>query len=391
VRARAAGIGPVGVGVGVGVAVVSAVALLAPAVALAHGAFPDDPPSLLGVLTTWTFDPVVLLPFVLSLGIWFALVRRIDRSHPDSPVPKVRTYAFLGGLVALALALMSGVEEYDTTLFAVHMIQHMLIVFVAAPLIALSAPVTQLLRASTPAVRRRWILPILHSRVLRVISHPVVAWILFAGVMWISHFSPLFEWALEDPGIHEIEHVLFLVSALLFWWPVVALDPAPYRLGPPARIMYVFLQMPQNSFLAMALLFAEDPLYPHYVTLGAPYGIDALADQKLAAGFMWFFGDLLFLGVLIALVALWMRREERDTEAAERRVDVEREAIRARAAALAERRGVDAVAMRVGEGLAGGAPAVEGPAGAGRERDMPAGEGVDAAYAPGSGEASSSR
>ena len=78
---------------------------------------------------------------------------------------------------------------------------------------------------------------------MRVLAFPVVAWMLFAGVMWVSHFSPLFDAALEDPLVHDLEHALFLGAALLFWWPAVALDPAPWRMAHPARALYVFLQM----------------------------------------------------------------------------------------------------------------------------------------------------
>ena len=94
------------------------------------------------------------------------------------------------------------------------MVQHILLMLVAAPLIALSAPITLLLRVSSHETRRRWILPVLHSRIVRTLAFPVVAWILFAAVMWVAHFSPLFDAALEDPFIHELEHVLFLTVAL---------------------------------------------------------------------------------------------------------------------------------------------------------------------------------
>jgi putative membrane protein len=340
-------------------------ALATPAAALAHGSVPPDPPDALAILLTWRWEPSVAIPLVVAALGWLALAARVDAAHPDSPVPFVRTLCWFGGLGAIALALQSGIEGYDTTLFSIHMIQHMLLVFVAAPLLALGAPVTLLLRAATPGVRARWILPVLHSRALRVLAHPVVAWILFTAVMWLSHFSPLFDAALEDRTIHELEHALFLGSGLLFWWPVVGLDPAPHRMRHVGRIMYAFLQMPQNSFLAMAVLFAEEPLYHHYATLGAPYGIDALADQKLAGGLMWFFGDLLFLGVLAGLLWVWMRSEQRSAAAADRRVDGEREALRRRADAFAARKaarlagetGADA-----GEGVAAPEPQ---PAGGG--------------------------
>ena len=140
---------------------------------------------------------------------------------------------------------------------------------VAAPLIALAAPITLLLRLASPETRRRVVLPILHSRVMRFISFPAVAWIAFAAVMWGAHFSPLFDAALENPLAHDLEHALFLGTALLFWWPVVAADPMPWRLAHPSRSLYTFLQMPQNTFLAVIILSASVPLYQHYATLAA--------------------------------------------------------------------------------------------------------------------------
>ena len=85
---------------------------------------------------------------------------------------------------------------------------------------------------------------------MRFVSFPAVAWIAFAAVMWGAHFSPLFDAALENPMAHDLEHALFLGTALLFWWPVVAADPVPWRLAHPSRSLYTFLQMPQNTFLA---------------------------------------------------------------------------------------------------------------------------------------------
>jgi putative copper resistance protein D len=305
--------------------------------ALAHGPVPPDPPSLTGLLLGWSFDPVVVLPLaVLAVG-WIAAVRRVNAAHATNPVPRSRTIAFLSGLAAIAIALQSGIERYDTALFSVHMVQHILLTLVAAPLIALGAPVTLALRVASPRVRQRWLLPVLHSRPLRVISHPVVAWLLFAGVMWAAHFSPLFDLALENRLVHDLEHALFLGSALLFWWPAVGLDPGPWRLSYPARLIYVFLQMPQNTFLAVIILNARTLLYPHYATLNRPWGPSPLFDQQAAGGIMWLAGDLLFIAAMAAIFVGWMRHEELDTARAERRADVELAAIRTRESRLAER------------------------------------------------------
>ena len=311
--------------------------LVAPATVLAHGPVPAQPPTVTNILFGWSFEPLVLLPLVGSALAWIVAVRRVNAAHPATPVPRSRTLAFLGGLFAIAFALQSGIDQYDTALFSIHMVQHVLLLLVAAPLIALSGPVTLALRAARPDIRRRYLLPILHSRPVRLLSHPVVAWLLFAGVMWGTHFSPLFDAALENPWLHDLEHLLFLVTALLFWLPAVARDPAPWRMPHPGRVMYVFLQMPQNTFLAVVILFASAPLYPHYATLNRPWGPSPLVDQQLAGAVMWLAGDFIFIGAIIAIVAGWMRFEERDSARADRQAATEEVAIRAREVVLAER------------------------------------------------------
>lgn len=311
--------------------------LAAAPVVAAHGTTPPEPPTAASLLLGWTFEPLPTLGIAVALIVWWRLVRRVDAAHPAHPVPRRRSVAFGLGMAAIAVALQSGIGAYDTALFSVHMVQHVLLTFVAAPLIALSGPITLLLRAATPDVRRRWILPVLHSRVLRVAAFPVVSWLAFAAVMWASHFSPLFDAALEDPLAHDLEHGLFLGTALLFWWPVVAVDPAPWRMPYPARALYVFLQMPQNTFLAVVLLGATSVLYPHYASTGRTFGSTPLADQGTAAGIMWIVGDVVFLVAILAIIAAWMRAEARDADRTDRRADVERAAIRRREQALAER------------------------------------------------------
>jgi putative copper resistance protein D len=181
------------------------------------------------------------------------------------------------------------------------------------------------------------ILPVLHSRPSRVLAFPVTAWIIFAGVMWASHFSGLFNAALEDPLTHDVEHGLFLASALLFWWPASALDPAPWRLEYPGRIVYVFLQMTQNTFLAVVILNAPDVLYAHYATLARSWGPSPLDDQQLAAAIMWLAGDVIFLSAIMALVAGWLRAEGRGTARADRQADLDMAQIRLRERRLSDR------------------------------------------------------
>lgn len=326
--------------------------LAAAPVVAAHGSTPTEPPTLVSLLLGWTFEPVPSLGIVVALGGWWWAVRRVNAAHPGNRVPRRRSVAFGLGMAAVALALLSGIDTYDTTLFSVHMVQHVLLTMVAAPLIALAAPITLLLRVAAPGARRRWILPVLHSRAVRVLAFPVVAWIAFAAVMWVSHFSPLFDASLEYLLIHDLEHVLFLASALLFWWPVVALDPAPWRMPHPVRAMYVFLQLPQNTFLAVVLLGATNVLYPHYATTGRSWGPTPLADQQTAAGIMWIVGDVIFLIAIIAILYGWMRSEARDADRLDRRADPERDAIRVRERQLADRLASEREDAQSGSGAA---------------------------------------
>jgi putative copper resistance protein D len=319
------------------VALAASVAAVVAGPVAAHGLVPAEPPSAVSLLLGWTFEPLPTLGIAVALGWWWWAVRRVNAAHPANPVPRRRSVAFALGMTALAFALLSGIAAYDTTLFAIHMVQHVLLMLVAAPLIALAAPVTLVLRVSSRETRRRWILPVLHARITRVLAFPVVAWLVFAGVMWASHFSPLFDAALEDPLVHDLEHVLFLGSALLFWWPAVRLDPAPWRMAHPARALYVFLQMPQNTFLAVVLLNVSTVLYPHYESIVRSWGPTPLEDQRLAAGIMWIAGDAVFIVALVAIVYGWMRAERRDLPRTDRKAAQELAEIRIRETRLAER------------------------------------------------------
>jgi cytochrome c oxidase assembly factor CtaG len=307
------------------------------AAAAAHSGSPPPAPTLPGVLFLWSFDPTVVLPIALAAFGYLWAVRSVDAAHPNSRVPRGRIVAWLAGLLVIEVALQSPIEAYDTTLFSDHMVQHVLLTIVAAPLLALGAPITLLLRFARPETRRRWILPVLHSRVMRVISFPVVTWIMFAGYMWLAHFSPLFEWSLENPLVHQAEHAGFLATALLFWWPAVAADPSPWRMRHPTRLVYTFLQMPQNTFLGLTIYSATVPLYPYYVNLARSWGPSVLDDQQIAGGIMWISGDVVFMTAIMLILRGLLRHEEQQARASDARAAPQLAAIREREARLAER------------------------------------------------------
>jgi putative membrane protein len=241
--------------------------------------------------------------------------------------PAWRTAAFLAGLFAVLAALASPIERYAGELFSVHMVQHMLLELVAAPLLLAGAPITLALRVSSQSVRRT-LLAVLQSRIVHVLSFPVIAWLLFAAVNWGWHFSALYDDALENQALHYLQHATFLGAALLFWWPVIGADPSPWRLPHPVRLLYVFLAMPQNSFLGVALMSAPTVLYPHYLTNARDWGLPPLDDQALGGIIMWVVGALCFLAAMMLVVVLWMRHEDRRTVRLDRRLAAERAARR---------------------------------------------------------------
>ena len=313
---------------------------LAAAPVLAHGLAPA-PPDLSTLVFGWSFDPFLQLGILGSTALYLVAVRRVDRVHPANPVPRIRVAMFLLGIVTIEIALASVVERYDDTLFSDHMVQHALLMLVAPPFIALGAPITLALRAASPGVRKGILLPILHSRVVRFLAHPIVAWLIFTAVMWGSHFSPLFDLALENDTVHNLEHLLYLSSALLFWWPVIGVDPSPWRMPYPARILYLLLMMPMMSFLSLAIYSAPEPLYAHYVTIGRGWGPSPLADQQAAGAIMWVWADMTAMIATIGVMAAWLRDEEARTARSEAREDARLTEIREREIRLAERLAVE--------------------------------------------------
>lgn len=265
-------------------------------------------------VTRWSFDPIAAAGLAVAAVAYARAARSEAIARSRHLVPKTRQAAFFGGLFLVAVAVFSPVHAYSDERFVVHMAQHVLLTLVAAPLLVLGAPLTLAVRAVSPP-RRRQLLRALNGRVITALGHPVVAWAQFAVVMWTTHFSGFFQLALENTWVHALEHGLFLGSAALFWWPVLGESTGRWRMSHPLRLLYVALAMPQNTFLALAIVSSDQVLYEHY---------DSLADQRQAGGLMWVAGDLTLLAVVLLLTAAWARHEERTTSRRER-LDDQRE------------------------------------------------------------------
>jgi putative copper resistance protein D len=251
--------------------------------------------------------------------------------------PAQRTGCFLGGLAALALALLSPIEAYDTVLFSVHVVQHMLLTMAAAPLLALGAPVTLALRATGGRTRRR-LVRVLHSPPVRVIGHPLVAWVLFTISLYGLYFSPLFDLSLRNPFVHDLVHLHFLGAGLLFWWPLVGIDPTRWRLPHLARLLFVFLMVPFHAFLGVAIMNSGRLLAPSLASFQRSWGPTPLADQQAGGAILWGAGDLVALGAVLGILIAWASYDQNVVAVREDRwLARERAARAARAAPPPER------------------------------------------------------
>jgi cytochrome c oxidase assembly factor CtaG len=272
-------------------------------------------------LLGWRVEPLALALVLASAVAYLYGVRRVCRAGRSWP--PVRTAAFLGGLGAVAVAVLSGLSAYDDVLFSAHMAQHMLLTMVAPLLLALGGPVTLLLGAAG-ARGRRATARVLHSVPLVVLTHPALAWVLFVASPFALYFSVLFELSLRNRAVHELMHVHFLVTGLLFCWPLVGVDPAPRRFPDAVRMLYAVLTLPFHAFLGIAIMGSSTLLAgDFYLGLGRSWGGSPIEDQNAGGALLWAAGDLVGL-VLVALVLrLWMRHEAHATAREDRRLDRE--------------------------------------------------------------------
>jgi cytochrome c oxidase assembly factor CtaG len=260
------------------------------------------------MLLSWSFNPLVIVG-LLAAAIAYLQGRR--RLVADGVAwPARRTVYFLSGIGAIAIALLSPIEAYDTVLFSVHVVQHMLLTMVAAPLLALGAPVTLALRVARGRTRRR-LTRVLHSPPLRVAGNPLVAWVLFTLSLYGLYFSPLFDLTLRQPLVHDLVHLHFLAAGLLFWWPVVGLDPSRWRLPHIARLGFVFLMVPFHAFLGVAIMNSGRVMAPTLESFQRTWGPTPLADQQVGGAILWGAGDLIALGAVLGVLISWASYEEK--------------------------------------------------------------------------------
>jgi cytochrome c oxidase assembly factor CtaG len=223
------------------------------------------------------------------------------------------------------------VEAYDTTLLSIPMIQHMVLSMVGPIFLALGAPVTLALRVF-PAGPRKRLLAVLHSRVVKVITFPLVAFGLFIVNPFVLYFTDLYRLTLEHAWLHELVHIHFIVTGCLFFWPLLGLDPLPNRWPYPARALLMVLSVPFHTVLGLTIMQSKTLLggdwYPNlHLTWSDPVN-----DQVVAGGILWAGGEIVSVTMLGILVVQWIRQSEREARRVDRALDRAEAAEKARVA-----------------------------------------------------------
>lgn len=290
-----------------------------PTPALAHGDTVPPPFTLAEIFTRVhlaSLVGLVLLAAAVLYGYgWYRLRQRGDRW------PAGRTVAFIvGGLGSIAAVTVSGIEAYDDTLLSVHMVQHMVLSMIGPIFLALGAPVTLALRTTRPRTRKV-LLSVLHSRAIRVLTFPLIAFGLFVANPFVLYFTGLYRLSVENAWLHELVHVHFIVTGCLFFFPLVGVDPLPNRWPYPARVLLMLVSVPFHTVLGLTIMQSKTLVggeyYPNlHLAWSNPWN-----DQVVAGGILWAGGEIVSVTLLGILIIQWIRQSEREARRIDRALD----------------------------------------------------------------------
>jgi len=256
--------------------------------------------------------PVISLAIVL--GCYVAGLARAWRSAGfGRGITVVQASAFLCGWLAVAVALSPPMDEWSDTWIVAHMLQHELLMVVAAPLTALGAPLIALVWAM-PARVRRPVLASIRTRPIpaawEALTAPLAVFVLHAVALWVWHLPSLYDYALEHEGVHVLQHLCFFGTAALFWWGIA--HGRYGRIGHGAAVLYVFATAIHGGALGALLTFSPRVWYTPYLARHSG-ALTRLEDQQLAGLLMWVPGGLVFVAAGLALFAAWLRESDRRT------------------------------------------------------------------------------
>ncbi len=262
----------------------------------------------LQALTSWNWAPSIWIGIGLFVGAYLCAVGPLRRRFRSSePVTRAQVIWFLAGAAVIFLALASPLDDLgDEFLFSAHMVQHLLLALIAPLFLLLGTP-GWLLR---PLLRYPLV-----ARTARVLTAPLAGFAAFNAVFLIWHLPVLYEATLHNESIHIFEHLLFMATGVLNWWPIVSPMPELPRLSLPAQLLYLFLDGLPMTILGALVVFAPTVLYPTYAAAPRLADLGALADQQIAGLVMWMQGGMIYLVALGVVFFDWLAREERAEQA----------------------------------------------------------------------------
>jgi putative membrane protein len=267
---------------------------------LAHAGQPLEPHDLWGA---WNLDLPLLAGVVAAMWAY----RRGRLRGPRRASDAWRARCFAGAVAVVLVALVSPLDALAGALASAHMVQHVLLLLVAAPLLALASPGVTLLRGSSPALRAATGRVRRRLRIVNdVFRNPAAVWTVHVATIWFWHAAAPYDAALANDLLHVAEHGTYLVTGLLFWQVVLGRRAVPKGLG----ILLVFTMAMQSVFLSALLTFASGPWYSAYASTTRAWNLDPLADQQLAGVIMWIPAGLVYLGAALGLLVLWIRATE---------------------------------------------------------------------------------
>lgn len=286
-------------------------------------ATPGDQPSPLTperMLTAWTWNWWVGIAAILLLGLYLWGVVRLHRRGDGWHLGRTVAWC-VGGVGTLVVATMSALGTYDTVLFSVHMIQHMVLTMVTPVFLALGAPVTLILRNCGPKAHAT-VLAVLHSRIAKVLLWPPLPTGLMCAVPFALYLTGWYEFTLRNSLAHDLLHMFFLTMGCMFFWPLLGYDPMPNRLPYPVRMLLFLITMPFHSFLGTMImgspsLIAED-WYTSFLRAWPP---SPQEDQYIAGAILWAAGDFIMIIVVTSLFVQWRAASEREARRVDRRLD----------------------------------------------------------------------
>jgi cytochrome c oxidase assembly factor CtaG len=258
------------------------------------------------VLARWQFAPLVTSLVAVAAVAYLWGVWRVGRRHPARPWPRWRTGLFLGGLAAVVIATQSGVGAYDDVLFWDHMIQHLLLIMVAPPLLVAGQPVTLLLHASRNPLHT-WAKRAVRSRLAAALTWPPFTIAAYAATIAVTHLTGLMNLVLTNAHVHDLEHVLYVVVGYLFFLPLVGNEPVRWRLSYPLRMLVLAITMPVDTFTGVVLGSAGSEMFPAYAAVHRTWGPSLTSDLHLGGATMWIGGDAIMFAVIMTVFAAWSR------------------------------------------------------------------------------------